>query len=184
MVFINGELMKRHDWVVWRATCLILLFAAPISACSLWPFAKTEVIDGQRLSREAQALLDTDRAFAARSLVVGAPQAFYEYLDAQGLLLPPRGEPAYGPDGVRMALAEDAAIRLSWEPRYAEVFESANWGWTWGEWQAHEPGAGGRRVGQGRYVNLWKKQPDGRWKVRVDIGNVELKPQSGVGSTP
>ncbi len=124
---------------------------------------------------EADRLLQADRDFAALSLSRGAPEAFYQWLDEQGMQLPASGEPVLGRDDVRASLAQGPPTILSWEPRYAEVL-SDDWGWTWGVWQAHEPGAGGRRIGQGKYVNLWKKQPDGSWKVRLDMGNVERKP--------
>lgn len=123
------------------------------------------------LALEAQKLLEADQAFAARSLEVGAAQAFHEFLDEKGMQLPPTGDPVVGRDPIRERLQKGPPIILSWEPRYAEVFAQGRWGWTWGEWQAHEPGAGGKRVGQGKYVNLWKKQSDGRWKVRLDVGN-------------
>lgn len=121
---------------------------------------------------EADRLLQADRNFSAHSLSRGAPEAFYQWLDEYGMQLPAAGEPVVGPDKVRDSLAQGPPTILSWEPRYAEVLNN-DWGWTWGEWQAHEPGAGGRRIGQGKYVNLWKKQPDGSWKVRMDMGNVE-----------
>jgi ketosteroid isomerase-like protein len=124
---------------------------------------------------EADRLLQADRDFAARSLTTGAPEAFYQFMDEQGMQLPAAGDPVVGPENVRAALAQGPPTILTWEPRYAEVL-TADWGWTWGEWQAHEPGAGGRRLAQGKYLNLWKKQPDGSWKVRLDVGNVERKP--------
>ena len=124
---------------------------------------------------KADALLQADRDFAARSLLAGAPEAFYQFLDEEGMQLPAAGEPVVGPDNVRDSLAQGPKTILSWEPRYAELLTD-DWGWTWGEWQAHEPGAGGRRIGQGKYVNLWKKQADGSWKVRLDMGNVERTP--------
>lgn len=123
------------------------------------------------LALQADQLLDTDRRFATRSLEIGAPDAFREFWDVQGMRLMSSGDPVIGPDPVRASLAAGSPMILSWEPRYAEVFAPGDWGWSWGEWQAHEPGAGGRRLAQGRYVTLWKKQPDGSWKVRMDTGN-------------
>lgn len=124
---------------------------------------------------EADELLQADRDFAARSLLAGAAEAFFQFLDEEGMQLPAAGEPVVGPDNVRDSLAQGPKTILSWEPRYAELLTD-DWGWTWGEWQAHEPGAGGRRIAQGKYINLWKKQPDGNWKVRLDMGNVQPKP--------
>jgi ketosteroid isomerase-like protein len=125
------------------------------------------------LARAADKLLETDQAFAAKSLAAGAPEAFHQFLDEGGVRLVTDGEPITGPDAVRASFAGAAPAILTWEPRFAEVFAPGDWGWTWGDWQAHEPGAGGRRVAQGRYVNVWKKQKDGAWKVRMDLGQPE-----------
>lgn len=120
---------------------------------------------------EARRLLDVDRAFAARSLEAGAATAFRDYLDERSVQLPIDGAPVVGRDAIATRLAEGPPMVLSWEPRYAEVFAPGDWAWTWGEWQAHEPGAGGRRLAEGKYVNIWKKQADGSWKVRMDMGS-------------
>lgn len=127
------------------------------------------------LPSDADRLLQADRDFAAASIAGGAPAAFHKFLDQDGMQLPAAGEPVIGPDNVRAALAQGPPTILSWEPRYAEIL-SDDWGWTWGQWQAHEPGAGGRRIAQGKYVNLWRRQADGNWKVRLDMGNVQPKP--------
>jgi ketosteroid isomerase-like protein len=120
------------------------------------------------LAAEADRLLAADRAFAAKAMDLSASTAYREFFDAQGLHLPAAGEPVSGADAA--AASVGAAPRLlTWEPQYAEVFAPGDWGWTWGEWRAHEPGAGGRRIAQGRYVNVWKKSPDGSWRVRADF---------------
>ena len=121
----------------------------------------------------AQQLLATDGEFAARSLKVGAAQAFADFLDERSIQFPIGDAPVVGRDAIRQRLASGPPFILSWEPRYAEVFAPGDWGWTWGDWQAHEPGVGGRRLSVGKYVNIWKKQPDGSWKVRMDMGNQE-----------
>lgn len=138
--------------------------------------AATPATERSGLELEAAQLLDADRAFAQESLKLGAPEAFSRFFDEQGIQLGPSGAPAVGPEQVRASFAAGPANVLSWEPRFAEVFAPGDWGWTWGDWQLHEPGAGGRRLAQGRYMNLWKKQSDGSWKVRLDMGSVEREP--------
>lgn len=131
--------------------------------------------DRERTALEALALdlLEADRAFAARAVEAGAPQAFAEYFDEMGLQVGPTGAPSVGPLQVQARMAQSTPGVLSWEPRFAEVFAPGDSGWTWGEWQMHERGAGGRRLSQGRYVNVWARQSDGKWKVRLDFGSVE-----------
>jgi ketosteroid isomerase-like protein len=48
------------------------------------------------------------------------------------------------------------------------VAESGDMGWTWEKYQVV---VDAETVSSGKYVNVWKKQADGSWKVRVDIGN-------------
>jgi ketosteroid isomerase-like protein len=58
-------------------------------------------------------------------------------------------------------------LRLEWEPIRAEVSESGELGWTTGTSRAIR--AQGER--RGRYITIWRKQPDGSWKVSADLGN-------------
>lgn len=128
------------------------------------------------LSVMSERLLETDKAFAARSVETSAAQAFRAYLDSSAVQLPVEGGPVVGIDAIAGRLEQGAPFVLSWQPQYAEVFAPGDWGWTWGEWQAHEPGVGGRRLSAGKYLNIWKKQPDGTWKVRLDMGSQQAKP--------
>ncbi|HUR40275.1 MAG TPA: nuclear transport factor 2 family protein [Verrucomicrobiae bacterium] len=135
------------------------------------PRGERSALDG-----EADQLLAADRAFAQRSAERGALEAHRAFYDEKGLRIAASGEPLQGLEAIREQLSASPARVLTWQPRYAEVFAPGKWGWTWGEWQAHEPGAGGRRLAQGRYMNLWKKQPDGSWKVRSDLSSAEALP--------
>ena len=179
-------MLKRGRWAAAQCGVALVGAAAVLAAagCALGSGSQAAEADAAQpqgarsgLAFEADQLLNADRAFAEESLQLGAPEAFSRYFDEQGIHLGPSGPPAVGPGQVRARLAEGPANILSWEPRFAEVFAPGHWGWTWGDWQLHEPGAGGRRLAQGRYVNVWKKQPDGSWKVRLDLGNVEREPQ-------
>lgn len=166
------------------AVTAMLALTLGASGCSLWPFGSesADAVPSEQaprrtgLAAEADGLLDADRAFAAKAVELGAAEAFAQFFDAQGVRLSAAGDPEVGPHSVGAALAAAPTRLVSWEPRYAEVFASGTWGWTWGEWQAHEAGAGGRRVAQGRYVNVWKKQGDGTWKVRADLRSPETAP--------
>jgi len=162
-----------------------LVLALGTSACSWFTFgtgstddAETQPEASERtgLAAEADQLLEADRALAAKVLELGAAAAYRKFFDEQGTHVAAAGEPVTGADAIRAAMAAGPARVLSLEPRYAEVFAPGNWGWTWGEWQAHEPGAGGRRMAQGHYVNIWKKQGDGSWKVRADLRSPEAAP--------
>ena len=120
----------------------------------------------------AQALLAADRAFASLSEHTGVGAAFAEYTAPDGILLPRTGNGPVEGRGNVMALfdgAREAGYRLLWTPRFAEVSTGGDMGWTWGTYRVEVNGVVTRN---GKYLNVWKRQPDGRWKVRAEIGNL------------
>lgn len=64
------------------------------------------------------------------------------------------------------------AVSLLWEPQRAEVAESGELGYTWGLYTLVYSGDDGEDVTEiGKYLNIWKKQADGMWRVAIDMGN-------------
>ena len=61
---------------------------------------------------------------------------------------------------------------LDWSPQYAEVAKSGELGYTWGTYSlTYMDQNGEEQKSYGKYLNIWKKQADGNWKVAIDIGN-------------
>ena len=56
---------------------------------------------------------------------------------------------------------------LTWEPIDAEVANSGELGYTWGNWKFVQKDT----TYYGNYFTVWKKQIDGKWKVVLDGGN-------------
>jgi ketosteroid isomerase-like protein len=66
---------------------------------------------------------------------------------------------------------------LNWSPKHAEVSNSAELGYTWGTYiLTFLDESGNEQKSYGKYLNIWKKQKDGSWKVAVDMGNANPKP--------
>ncbi len=118
-----------------------------------------------------QSLLDADRAFAAASLETGTADAFYANLEADALQLSANGAPVTGRVAIREHLRPLGIQVLSWTPRKAEVAASFDLGWTWGDWQLLASARSGQVLAHGKYVNIWKRDAAGAWKVAVDMGN-------------
>jgi ketosteroid isomerase-like protein len=137
----------------------VLLCTLALSACQTMP---------QPDPGDTRKLLDTDIAFSAKSAESGAPEAFYTYMSETGVQLPPAGDPIQGRAAIRANMT-GSNYKLVWQPQIAEVSLSGDLGWTWGEWQRLD--SGGHQSARGRYVNIWKKQADGSWRVRLDMGN-------------
>jgi ketosteroid isomerase-like protein len=68
---------------------------------------------------------------------------------------------------------------LDWSPKYAEVAKSGDMGYTWGTYNlAYKDENGEEQKSYGKYLNVWKKQTDGKWKVAVDMGNDSPDPKN------
>ncbi len=117
-------------------------------------------------------LLETDRAFAARSVEAGAARAFEEFLAEDALQLPDGQPPVEGRAAIVAALEDtgDGWV-LAWEPQTARVGDGGRMGWTWGTWELRPAEAGDAEPRYGKYLNVWQRGRDGRWRVSVDMGN-------------
>ena len=66
----------------------------------------------------------------------------------------------------------DANWSITWAPLYAEAAASGDLGYTTGGFEIHDKSADGAPiVRKGSYVTIWRKQPDGSWKVALDMGS-------------
>ena len=61
--------------------------------------------------------------------------------------------------------------QLTWTPTDAMMGPSGDMGYTWGHYEGHSKDANGNPVPtSGRYITMWRKEPDGSWKVVLDAG--------------
>ena len=152
--------MHRHGAVTVAAAALAL------SACSRAP----------DLDAARAAIRQAEVDFAAASKARGA-DAWAEVFADSGVQMAP-GHNYVGKAAVRAAEAPDFADTtrlLSWQPTSVEVSASSDLGYTIGRWQLG-PRADGPAMLQGSYVTIWRKQPDGSWKVVLDAGNADPAP--------
>jgi ketosteroid isomerase-like protein len=120
-------------------------------------------------------VMAADRAFAAAATARGL-DGWMEWMAADAARLPRMGGGAVrGLDEIRRS---DAGIfsapgtRLAWDPTDGGAFSDARHGFTTGRYQLLRKSADGTEavVGQGAYVTLWRREPDGRWRVLLDTG--------------
>ena len=129
------------------------------------------------LEDEARTLLATDARFARTSLERGTAEAFYLFMAPDGMQLRPGTDPIVGPQAIKDHMSAAKNVILSWSPRVAEVSGSRDLGYTWGTYTVERASpAGAIRLGSGKYLTVWKKQPNGQWKVFIDIGNEDPEP--------
>lgn len=133
----------------------------PFRAALLLPLCLS--LPGQTPAQKA--LVAAERAFAALAVEKGTGPAFTAFLAPDAVLLKPQPLPAR-PLYEKRA---DDGTRLAWEPDFAELAGSGELGWTTGPWRwrrsAAEPPSA-----HGHFVSIWRRQPDGAWKVALDLG--------------
>jgi ketosteroid isomerase-like protein len=119
-----------------------------------------------------ESLLEADRAFAARAAEVGPSAAFADFMAADGKLLGAADEPIVGTEAIAALMASlPETAEISWTPLEAMVSASGEFGVTWGEYRLAAPGENGVLVEEtGRYLTVWRKDEQGRWRGVLDIG--------------
>ncbi|HEX4944231.1 MAG TPA: nuclear transport factor 2 family protein [Usitatibacteraceae bacterium] len=117
--------------------------------------------------RDAPAsLAAAESAFAAQSVREGMRAAFLAWLAPDATIY--RDGPVNGPSFV--AAHADPPIILDWRPVFVEVAASGEMGLSTGPCKItsrKDPSAPPRH---GQFVSLWKREPGGPWRVRVDLG--------------
>jgi ketosteroid isomerase-like protein len=158
-----GKMNARRSLCRAAAAALALLAAAALPADE---------------DKEKAALLSTDAAFSKMSEEKGALAAFLAYADEGVTMLPAGANPETGKDGVRRVFdGMPAGASLVWKPVTAVIAKAGDLGYTIGNYEARGSGADGKpMVRYGKYVSIWKRQPDRSWKFVVDIGNASPAP--------
>ena len=92
----------------------------------------------------------------------------------EGVLIQPGVGAIRGPEAIQEAYNEafstGASDGLTWLPEWAEVSVAGDLGYTVGYYQeGNIQTSGVRSWWTGMYLSVWRKQPDGTWKVEANI---------------
>ena len=124
-------------------------------------------------------LIEVDREFA-RSMAVGGLDAWVDHFAPEGAMISGQGE-ITGEPYIRAAMAPvltDSTVVFTWSPQRARVAESGELGYTVGDYRISRRDSTGQiaeTLDRGKYVSIWRRQPDGTWKVVADIGSSALE---------
>ena len=122
------------------------------------------------------AKLDDDWSDAAVKKDIDKLASYYA-VDA--IAYPPNEPAAIGRAAAKKAWAEmlaDPSLTISWKTLHAEVSASGEIGYTAGTYVLSAKGPDGKPVNdKGKYLCVWKKEKDGKWKAIHDMWNSDLK---------
>jgi ketosteroid isomerase-like protein len=132
------------------------------------PLSDTTVKPGKML------LFDLEARFA-KDVAEHGGKAFAQWFADDGVTLGNGQAPVIGKVAIEKATTWTAKdYQLTWTPTDALMGPSGDMGYTWGHYEGHSKDANGNPVTtSGRYMTIWRKGPDGEWKVVLDAGSSE-----------
>lgn len=127
----------------------------------------------QKLSPPAlNEMVETERTFAAMGAEKGVRESFFEFFGEEGISFTPH--PAKFREFARKNPLPDPPpareFKLEWWPVYGDVAESGELGYNTGPTLTTDLTPQNRPSRHGYFFSVWKKQPDGVWRVAVDMG--------------
>ncbi len=114
------------------------------------------------------ALVKLENDFSKHLAAKTTVDAFLSYLAADVRLFRTGAFPAVGREAARAMLAAKPGL-LTWQPTKAEVSRSGDLGYSYGSYELKA--SDGKQAESGNYLRIWKRQPDGKWKVVLDLLN-------------
>ena len=155
-----------------RSKLLILILAVSTATMFAWNLQLQAQASGADMLRNLEA--EFERATAERGL-----DGFMSYFNDDSADLPSGSNIVFGKDNIRKELEPwGADVSLTWKPVKAGMAASGDLGYTFGNFVFKAKDKDGKVVSHyGKYATVWKKQPDGSWKVAFDMGNSSPAPQ-------
>lgn len=147
--------------------CIAALLLA--SSCSQQTPPDTRAADESAL-RDADT--QWSKTAAAKDL-----EGTVSYYSDDASLLPPNAPIAASKQAIRAVWASMLGPNdaVTWQVTKVEVARSGDLGYVMGVYQLASKDAKGKPVAdRGKLIEVWKKQPDGKWKTVADIFNSDL----------
>ena len=122
-----------------------------------------------------EALAAVERRFAAAAREEGWRAAFLQYFAEDSIALTP--DPVSARERLKSRPVRPfSEEELTWEPKAGDLAASGELGWLTGPSTFIDHTAPQPKPSYGNYLSIWKKQPDGRWRVFIDLGTTVPAP--------
>jgi len=116
--------------------------------------------------RSIDSMIQTERDFANTALVASTREAFIKFIDSSGIVFE-RGKPVNGLEAYTKS--ERRPGILTWEPEYAEIAATNDFGYTTGPWKYYANSIKANPVAHGYFITVWHLTNNG-WKFLIDFG--------------
>ena len=140
-----------------RRVTLLLVAVLGFGALAAWAETPADAV---------RALVEAERKFYQAGQEKGTRAAFLAFLAPDGIVFQP------GPVNGQEAWSKrpETGLDLAWKPTFAAIARSGDFGYDTGpaSWRAKKTDP--KFTGFGHFITIWKKLPDGSWKVALDCG--------------
>ena len=143
------------------------------------PYSIQSLVRTPTLSPGALTLLELEGRFS-QAVAAGGGAAFATWFAEDAVTLN-NGRPAIQGRGNIAAQANWSPkdYQLTWVAEGAQMGPSNDMGFTWGNYEGRSKDKNGEPVvTTGRYITIWRKLPDGTWKVAMDA-SANAAPDAG-----
>jgi len=117
--------------------------------------------------RSIDSMIQAEKNFAATSLVASTKEAFIKFIDTAGIVFE-KGKPVNGFE--LYTKSERRPGILTWEPEYAEISSSNDFGYTTGPWKYYANTLKDDPLAKGHFITVWHLSNKGGWKFLIDLG--------------
>jgi ketosteroid isomerase-like protein len=128
-------------------------------------------------TKTEQALRDADAQWSAAAGAKDLDKTV-SYYSPDANVMPPNTSAATTKEAIRKIwqdLLASPGVAISWKATKVEVAKSGDIGFVSGTYELNVNDASGKPVpDRGKYLEVWEKQADGKWKCGSDIWNSDL----------
>ena len=158
----------------------VKVFGPLVAAGLVFGGCNRSSLDADTRAADEAALREADIAAAKTGETKDLEKQMAVYVDERdGPMFLPQGAPLRsGRKEILEALRpayDNPGFSVTWRPVQVEVARSGDLGFVRGVYETAMKGADGKiSPDKGKYVEIWRKQRDGTWKLVMDIANSDL----------
>ena len=162
-----------------------LLILLAVSGLLVGAIALAQIPAGEAkpATAETKPTTDTLRQLEADFMKAAAERGadgYMSYYAEDAVEVPNGADAIHGKANIAktMGFLNDKNNHLTWAPVDAGISSLGDLGWTSGTYEFRSVDKDGKpNVSHGKYTSIWKKQPDGTWKIVLDMGNASEQKQ-------
>ena len=142
-------------------------------ALGLWACAVVALGQTTDDAATGRELATVDTEYAKTALEKGMPAASVDYFASDGVAFAP-----FAVNGKKYwASRTNFPGTLIWQPTFVAVARAADLGYTTGPWELKKKDEQ-ISLAYGQYLTIWKRKPEERWKMALDVGTENAQPTS------